>query len=551
MRPLPRLEATPPVTKMCFAKTLPLISLRSPRSMSRTGTDRRRPYHATHADPRTGVRYRAGMTRVETADHRAPARRRRRGRSAHWRLDATVLAVVAILLRLPAFFADRSLVFDDGVFASSALAMRARRGAVPRRLLEPGPGVPPAALGRRPRRVPHHGRAPRAQRRRRGAAHRRGVRVRAPGHDARERAARGGARHDERVGALGDRAGERRRPVARVVGARGRVRAALPRRPARRSTRCGSGWPAGAAVSIKALSVPAVVIAGLIVLLSHRRRARRGGRGGRRDRGVRGGGAAVRASPTCGTSRTRTTRTRTGRTRTPARVEDLRHPVGPRPARRARARARGDHVRRAPGAAPPGGHARRPLAAGRRRRAGALDRAGVRAARVGAGDVAGAHRPPRPTARAARVAAAGAVVGAGDRRARRRAVLRVEQPVDPLARRLHRATRPRWSHRLERLPADALVISDDPGWVWRSGHRPPGALADTSFQRIDQGQITQASLVKAATARRRVRRDLVVAARTSGASTGSGTRSRPRATPPSEFGPRITLYERTTATARS
>ncbi len=30
--------------------------------------------------------------------------------------------------------------------------------------------------------------------------------------------------------------------------------------------------------------------------------------------------------------------------------------------------------------------------------------------------------------------------------------------------------------RLERLPADALVISDEPGWVWRSGHRPPGAL---------------------------------------------------------------------------
>ena len=40
-----------------------------------------------------------------------------------------MLAVVAILLRLPAFFADRSLVFDDGVFASSALAMRA--GEVP------------------------------------------------------------------------------------------------------------------------------------------------------------------------------------------------------------------------------------------------------------------------------------------------------------------------------------------------------------------------------------------------------------------------------------
>ena len=32
--------------------------------------------------------------------------------------------MVAIVLRLPAFFATRSLVFDDGVYASSALAMR-------------------------------------------------------------------------------------------------------------------------------------------------------------------------------------------------------------------------------------------------------------------------------------------------------------------------------------------------------------------------------------------------------------------------------------------
>ena len=65
------------------------------------------------------------MTRVETAE--APPVTPLR--FSHWRFDATVLAVVAVLLRLPAFFADRSLVFDDGVFASSALAMRA--GEVP------------------------------------------------------------------------------------------------------------------------------------------------------------------------------------------------------------------------------------------------------------------------------------------------------------------------------------------------------------------------------------------------------------------------------------
>jgi 4-amino-4-deoxy-L-arabinose transferase-like glycosyltransferase len=42
----------------------------------------------------------------------------------HWRMDAVVLGVVAVVLRLPAFFATRSLVFDDGTFGASALAMR-------------------------------------------------------------------------------------------------------------------------------------------------------------------------------------------------------------------------------------------------------------------------------------------------------------------------------------------------------------------------------------------------------------------------------------------
>ena len=42
-----------------------------------------------------------------------------------WRLDAWILASVAVVIRLPALFATRSLVFDDGVFGSSALSMRA------------------------------------------------------------------------------------------------------------------------------------------------------------------------------------------------------------------------------------------------------------------------------------------------------------------------------------------------------------------------------------------------------------------------------------------
>jgi Dolichyl-phosphate-mannose-protein mannosyltransferase len=53
----------------------------------------------------------------------------RRGARPHWHTDALVLGLVTVVLRLPAFFATRSLVFDDGVFGSSALAMR--RGDLP------------------------------------------------------------------------------------------------------------------------------------------------------------------------------------------------------------------------------------------------------------------------------------------------------------------------------------------------------------------------------------------------------------------------------------
>lgn len=44
-------------------------------------------------------------------------------------LDLTVLGLLAALLRIPAFFAERHLTFDDGTFASSVIAMR--HGGVP------------------------------------------------------------------------------------------------------------------------------------------------------------------------------------------------------------------------------------------------------------------------------------------------------------------------------------------------------------------------------------------------------------------------------------
>jgi 4-amino-4-deoxy-L-arabinose transferase-like glycosyltransferase len=50
-----------------------------------------------------------------------------------WRLDAAALAVVAVVLRIPAFVASRHLTYDDGFFGLSALEMR--HGVVPFREL--------------------------------------------------------------------------------------------------------------------------------------------------------------------------------------------------------------------------------------------------------------------------------------------------------------------------------------------------------------------------------------------------------------------------------
>jgi hypothetical protein len=96
---------------------------------------------------------------------------------------------------------------------------------------------------------------------------------------------------------------------------------------------------------------------------------------------------------------------------------------------------------------------------------------------------------------------------------------------------------------LERLPSDALVISDDPGWVWRSGHRPPGAFADTSYQRIDDHRITEASLVKAATAKD-VCGVISSSAQHFKRLHGLGDALAAEGYSPVHFGPRITLFQR-------
>jgi hypothetical protein len=52
--------------------------------------------------------------------------------------------------------------------------------------------------------------------------------------------------------------------------------------------------------------------------------------------------------------------------------------------------------------------------------------------------------------------------------------------------------------RLERLPADAWVISDDPGFAWRAGHRVPGEFVDVSMKRFQQRALTTTDVVRAA-----------------------------------------------------
>src|ERR1043166_4656424 len=109
VRPFPRLEATPPVTKMCFAKTFSFAgSLWCKNRPSATvPDDSRRPTHPERTGGST-VGYGAGMTRVETVDS-APATSIEM-RFAHWRSDALVLAIATVVIRLPAFFAEKSLV---------------------------------------------------------------------------------------------------------------------------------------------------------------------------------------------------------------------------------------------------------------------------------------------------------------------------------------------------------------------------------------------------------------------------------------------------------
>jgi len=98
---------------------------------------------------------------------------------------------------------------------------------------------------------------------------------------------------------------------------------------------------------------------------------------------------------------------------------------------------------------------------------------------------------------------------------------------------------------LESFPSDAQFISDEPGLVWRSGHDTPGDFADTSYQRLDDGSITQASLVKAASARD-VCGVIVTSPAHFGRLGGLPDALAAHEYHPVQFGEAITLYERDT-----
>jgi hypothetical protein len=99
---------------------------------------------------------------------------------------------------------------------------------------------------------------------------------------------------------------------------------------------------------------------------------------------------------------------------------------------------------------------------------------------------------------------------------------------------------------LEPFPSDARFISDDPGLVWRSDHDTPGDFADTSYQRLDDRSITQASLVEAASAHD-VCGVIVTSPQHFGRLGGLPDALAAHDYHPVQFGEHITLYERDTA----
>jgi 4-amino-4-deoxy-L-arabinose transferase-like glycosyltransferase len=430
---------------------------------------------------------------------------RSRGRGA-WRVDALALGVIAVVLRLPALFATRSLVFDDGVFASSALAMR--NGEAPFRSVfsSQGPLFLPLVwladlLGFRtldaPRLLPV-------------AA---GVLVTIATYAcARHITTRGNAW----LAAVIVTTSGSILWVTAPVNADGPSLAlavlavAFALRYRERPRPLDAVWvglAAGGALSIKVLTIPAVVIAGLIVLVSHRRV---------RDAFTAAGVAAVvylvTALPWGIASvwdqsvayhqEARQVNTHAQAVRkivTTLWDRDLLVVVALALALvallvRAVARRRAEAAPSAPRVPrAPRNDDLRVTVAGLALWAflvfallvwePAMWRAHVAHLVVPLALLAALRPPPWKVMAIAGLIAVPIFVAGNT------AILW------PAGYAGHEAALVR---RLQRYPSDARFISDDPGWVWRSGHSTPGNFADTSYQRIDDGAITERSLAHAA-----------------------------------------------------
>ena len=208
------------------------------------------------------------MARVETTRSGPVAPPVATSVRAHWRRDALILAVATVVIRLPAFFAEKSLVFDDGVFASSARAMR--NGELPFRdvFSSQGPVFLPLVwvadlVGFRTMDAP------------RLLAVAAGVLLTIAVYScARHVTTRGNALLAAGLVTTSGSVLWVTAPVnadgpSLALSVLAIALALRYRAHPRLVTAAWMGLAAGAAVSIKALSVPAVVIAGLIVLLSN------------------------------------------------------------------------------------------------------------------------------------------------------------------------------------------------------------------------------------------------------------------------------------------
>ena len=422
-----------------------------------------------------------------------------------WRIDALVLGVIALLLRLPALFATRSLVFDDGVFAASALAMR--RGELPFRDIfsSQGPAFLPLVwvgdlLGFRTLDSP------------RVLSVVSGIVVTVATYSC--------ARHvTSRANALfaaglvttsgsilwvtgpinGDGPSIALSVLAVALALRARDHVA------RFTDALWVGLAGGAAASIKATSVPAVLAAGVVLILVRRRL---------RDAVVAalvaGAVYLVSAAP-WGLERVwdqsfsyhsdaRRLNSRPSAAwkvlvtlweRDPLVVVALAAAVVTALLAWAGVGRRAERVSE-PGGAPPIGLVVAVLSGWALFVLAvlvwepALFRPHVSQMVVPLALLASLRPPPWPFLAVALLVAMPFWVAEND------------AIIWPHGYRGHEAA---LVARLRTLPDSALVISDDPGYAWRAGHGPPGQLADPSFQRIENGQITTDSLARAAASR--------------------------------------------------